>query len=255
MVTSVLGDDEAESHPESLIRELCTSFYYRWCPEAWFVLFTAYFDESGTHGPAPTITMATLLGSARQWELFERRLKRLQVRYGFTIFHAKDFRANAGEFKGWSADKKARLVTDLTELVRDTLTEGVTTVLPHDRYMGEYRSTPTPKGMTLDSQYGICFRLCLTHLVDILFTTGKRHRLNIIIENGHKNVGDTCRIFDQVKEHLSRKGIELLGGITIARKMDALPLMAADFLSHAVHLFERRQKDAALGSKLTRNQK
>ena len=37
--------------------------------------------------------MAAFLGTARQWELFGRRIRALQRRDGFTVFHAKDFRA------------------------------------------------------------------------------------------------------------------------------------------------------------------
>jgi hypothetical protein len=40
------------------------------------VLYTAYFDEADTHGPAPTIIMAGFLGLRAQWELFRRRLRR-----------------------------------------------------------------------------------------------------------------------------------------------------------------------------------
>jgi hypothetical protein len=36
------------------------------------VLYTAYFDEADTHGPAPTIIMAGFLGSRAQWEVFGR---------------------------------------------------------------------------------------------------------------------------------------------------------------------------------------
>ncbi len=88
------------------------------------LIFTAYFDESGTHVRTPTVILAAFLGHARQWELFLRRLRGLQERDGFTIFHAKEFKANDGEFRGWSAEKKNRLLSNLAELVRDNLTEG-----------------------------------------------------------------------------------------------------------------------------------
>lgn len=58
------------------------------------MLFTAYFDEADTHGPSPTIIMAAFLGHARQWEIFGRRLRALQRRDGFSIFHASGSRAN-----------------------------------------------------------------------------------------------------------------------------------------------------------------
>src|SRR6266478_4204405 len=94
-------------------------------PDEIFLLFTAYFDESDTHGPTPNLIMAAFLASARQWELFVRRIRALQRRDGFTVFHAKDFRALRGEFEGWGPDKCRRLVNDLAVAIRDGLTEGI----------------------------------------------------------------------------------------------------------------------------------
>jgi hypothetical protein len=197
------------------------------------MLYTAYFDESDTHGHLPTVIMACLLGYARQWELFGRRLRALQKRDGFSVFHATDFRNKTGEFFGWSDAKGLQLVSDLTELVRDNLTEGVTVYLERQRYLDEYRKRPVPKKMTLDSQYGVSFRACMAHIISIVLRDGKRHRLDVIIEDGHPNVGDTERIFNDMKRQVkSRLGPDLLGTHTIAKKEKAAPLMVSDFLAY-----------------------
>jgi hypothetical protein len=128
------------------------------------LLFTAYFDEADTHGPSPTIIMAGFLGHARQWGIFDRRLRALQRRDRFSIFHANEFKSKSGEFANSPDGKCMRLVNDLTELVRDNLTEGLTVHLERKRYLNEYRAPPVPAKMTLDSQYGLCFRACMRHL-------------------------------------------------------------------------------------------
>jgi hypothetical protein len=114
------------------------------------MLFTAYFDESDTHGAAPDVILSAFLGTARQWELFERRLKDMQRRFGFRIFHATHFRARRGEFEGWSDDKCSEFLAELTALIGAGLKEAVSMTLPHALYQAEYRSTPTPKGMHVD---------------------------------------------------------------------------------------------------------
>lgn len=195
------------------------------------MIFTAYFDESDTHGPAPTIIMAAFLGHAYQWRRFEIKLGRIQSRDGFTIFHAKEFKAKSGEFAGWTDEKGMRLISDLTKLVRDNLTEGITIALERDRYLNEYRAPPIPKKMTLDSQYGVCFRACMAQLIKIVLEKGRSHNLHIVIEDGHNNVCDCIRIFNDIKTNLRRRGIELLGDITIAKKKESPPLMVSDFLA------------------------
>jgi hypothetical protein len=197
------------------------------------VLYTAYFDEADTHGPAPTVIMASFLGTARQWELFGRRLRALKRRDKFTIFHATEFKAQSGQFSGWSDTKCMNLVHDLTVLVRDNLTEGVTIHLERERYEDEYRKPPIPKKMSLDSQYGVCFRACMAHLIHIVLQDGKKHLLNVVIEGGHVNAGDTIRIFNDMRALVRRRlNIDVLGTIRIAKKTESPPLMLSDFMAY-----------------------
>ncbi|MBI3505364.1 MAG: hypothetical protein HY059_11020 [Proteobacteria bacterium] len=207
------------------------------------MLFTAYFDEADTHGPAPTIIMSAFLGDARQWVIFERKLKRIQKRYGFKIFHAKDFKAKAGEFSGWPDEKCQELVYALSDMVRETLTEGITVSLENERYIKEYREPPSPKGFPLESQYGLCFRACLTHLLDWMAAEKTRHRLHIVVEDGHRNVGAVRVIFNDFKDQLQKAGIDLFGDLVIARKPERLPLMLADFLA-STHSMMKASADA-----------
>jgi hypothetical protein len=202
------------------------------------VLYTAYFDESDTHGAAPTIIMAGLLGHARQWKIFGRRLRALQRRDGFTVFHATEFKAKQGDFKGLTDSEGAQLVHDLTALVQKELTEGTTVYLPHATYLTEYRATPHPSRYHLDSQYGLCFRACLAHQVAILRGLKGSHRLDVVFEQGHKNQGDVTRVFADVKKQLLGHGIDLLGDCTPATKHEAPPLMAADFLAHTYSMMQ-----------------
>ena len=109
------------------------------------MIFTAYMDEADTHGPEPTIIMASFLGHAYQWRRFELKLSRIQKEYGFRIFHAKDFKSRSGEFSGWSTAKLTALIGDLSDLVRDNLTEGTAVHLEYERYIKEYKSSPIPK--------------------------------------------------------------------------------------------------------------
>ena len=113
-----------EAADPSFIRDLCMTLDHRWVPRRPFMLFTGFIDESDTHGPAPQMVMSAFLGTGREWELFNRGLRRIQRDYGFKIFHGTDFKSRSGEFAGWAPGKYTRLISDLTALVRDELTEG-----------------------------------------------------------------------------------------------------------------------------------
>jgi len=226
----------------SSIRELCVALEHRWELDTPFLLFTAYFDESGTHGPNPYIVMAGFLGTARQWELVERKANALRQRYGFTVFHAKELRDSDGEFSNWLLQKKMQLVHDVGTIIRDRLTEGVIAILSNKDYQTHYRDTSFPKRMPIESQYGVCFRICLHYLLNRLTADNRKHKLHIVIESGHKNVQEAVRIFEGLKKEYEAEGIRVLGDITIAKKSERLPLMLADFQAHASFLNEAQMR-------------
>lgn len=228
---------------------------YRGDPDAVLMIFTAYIDEADTHGPAPDMIMAGFLGSGRQWQLFLRRLREMQRKDGFNIFHATEFKHHAGEFAGWGDAKSLAFAHKLTGLVARDLEQGIALDLPYDAD-AEYRDTPNPKGVAYDSHYGLCFRYCLSHLINTLAATGKKHRLRVVLERGHKNAGNCERIFDEIKLTHRAKGIHMLGDFTLARKDEAAPLMAADFLAHSYMMLRDSGdlvKTDATGEALPRN--
>jgi hypothetical protein len=210
------------------------------------VIFTAYFDESDTHGPAPNVVIAGFVGTPHEWERFDRRLTKLQRRYGFSIFHSTEFKNRKGDFAGWSNDQSMALIDDLTALVRDKLAIGLACTLPYDRFMQEYKAPPIPKKMALDSQYGACFRGCLAHLVDFIQARGPNTKINIVLEDGHKNVGDCVRIFSDLKKRFKHAGGDILGSITIEEKESCKPLMVADMLAHTRAMVNSRTADGTL---------
>ena len=228
----------------SFIRDLCIALEHRWEPEGRFVLFTAYFDEADTHGLAPNMTMGAFLGHAREWKLFGRGIKRLQRAENFSVFHATDLASTTGEFRGWDERKIETVIEGIAALVRDTLTEGFMIGLKREIYVKEYLNTFTPKGVSPDSQYGVCFRMLLWQLINNLAATGRKHRLHIVVERGHKNAKNAEWIFDEVKKTLKCRGFDLLGTFTLAAKGESLELMAGDFLAHS---YARMRRPGGIG--------
>jgi hypothetical protein len=81
-----------------------------------FMNFTAYIDESDTHGPTPDVVMSAMLSTEGRWERCSRDFERIRQRFGFSIFHATEFRASRGEFQGWGAAKMSDLYIAIGKL-------------------------------------------------------------------------------------------------------------------------------------------
>lgn len=213
------------------------------------MLFFARMDESDTHGDAPDMLMAAMLGTGAQWEVARRRLRALKRQYGFTVFHAVDFRHQRGEFKGWSEQKCRDILTDFGRLVRECLTEVVTVTLPYRVYKERFLDV-RPQKLHQTSQYGFCFEALLFTCMRRILDMRGSHRLSVIVECGHPNASDTARIFAKRKAQLEAQGNSFLRTHTLASKGDDELLMLADAAAHGKALHERAiRKGEALANK------
>ena len=79
--------------------------------------------------------------------------------------------------------------------------------------------------------------------MDFLALRQHRDTLNIVMEDGHRNVGDCERIFHDLKKRLDNIGMNFLGSFTVEQKETWPPLMAADLL--AATYSTARARDAA----------
>jgi hypothetical protein len=156
--------------------------------------FTAYIDESGTHGPTPDVVTSAMLSTEGRWERCSREFERIRRKFGFSIFHATEFRALRGEFHGWDSDKSSNLYVAIGQLGETHLTECFTISLSHEIYRTcflEHR----PHKMHQVSQYGICYMGLLDGLMRTVMRHGRQSKLSVVIESGQKNARDTWRLF------------------------------------------------------------
>jgi hypothetical protein len=128
-----------------------------------FVILTSYFDESGTHAGSSVTIMGGIMANRDQWLRYQVRLDRLRHRYGFRVFHAKEFKSLTGQFSGWSHEKCKAFLRDFHATGAD-LMEGVTCAISNGAFQREYRGGEAPRKLRLDTKYGLCFRNCLVHL-------------------------------------------------------------------------------------------
>jgi len=202
------------------------------------MIFTAYLDESGTHGESPVTIMAGVLATAEQWARYEAEFAKLKLKHGFNVFHTKKFKRRTGDFRGWNPFQQLALVMDLGALTERAFTEAVVFTLDNADYEATYKGGDKPRRLRIESKYGLCFRNCLIFLIleAIKQRADKAPQLHIVLESGHKNWSEVRDIFHEVKKEMQSFGAELLGDITFADKDSCDPLMMADFLAHAAFM-------------------
>jgi Protein of unknown function (DUF3800) len=202
--------------------------------------YTAYLDESGTHGGSDVTIMGGVLGRADQWKRFEAGYDKLKQKYDFNIFHTKKFKNKAGDFKGWTDERCFALWSELGRLTVSGLTDCVAIALDNETYASHYRTDQASGKVRLDSKYGLCFRMCLSYFVLAMIKRKYRKKLpklHIVLEAGHQNSGDAERIFIETKKEY--ESLDILQTLTLATKDESDPLMMADFIAHSTLLLNR----------------
>ena len=112
-------------------------------------VFTAYFDESGTHAGAEVSAMAGFVGDKRQWRTFEKRASKLFKNFNVDIFHTIDVRRTDKDFAGWKVDRKIEFLDEFQHIINETLESGVAAFLRDDDYK-YYCGLPWPKTIRRD---------------------------------------------------------------------------------------------------------
>jgi hypothetical protein len=202
-------------------------------PKTRYMVMTAYFDESGTHGKeSPTNIVAGFGATVQQWNGCEKRLKKLFGDYDVPHFHAKEFRGTDGPFKGWDKDTKGKFLGRFLRITDDQLSFGVAGIMSPTDYRQHYRGKPFPRTSRPDSAYGLCFRTALGRSLLNFCNQPHTWPLNVVLELGHKNAQDAVRVFEEVKNDPRFNG--LLGTISFAAKQDCMFLGLADSLAYAL---------------------
>jgi hypothetical protein len=112
---------------------------------------------------------------------------------------------------------------------------GFTIMLRKREYDEFYIAGHRPREVPLDSQYGICFRACLSTvpqmIKDALPDKGNID-IYFVLESGHKNYGDAERIFHIVKKRGPPEIAKMLHTVSAGDKRDYPGLQAADVNAH-----------------------
>ena len=195
---------------------------------------TAYIDESGTHGDeSPATIMACFIARPEQWASYERQLGHLLSDYGVSVFHAKQFRRSKGEFKHWDNRKKERFNAQFLKLIDDNISCGFCSVLSTKDYEDVYCAGGFPRKARHDTQYGLCFRVCMWQAILYLREHRDSWPLTVILESGHANAQDAIRVYRDVEQRLYPQFLGMLGKIDFASK-EKRPLAAADSLAYSM---------------------
>jgi hypothetical protein len=194
-----------------------------------FVQIIAKMDEAGTHKDSPYMTMGGYMARLGQWNRFDHKWKKGLRKAKLDYFHVQ-------EHSGHPFALKAVKIAD------DNLMLGFIVRLDHADYKKYYREGGWGGKAQPDSMYGLCFRYCLSLVLQASLAefSHKGLTINFIVEENKEYDGAPAAIVEQLKRKRITGVSEFLGYAVPGEKTKTPGLQAADGVtSGAWHLEQR----------------
>lgn len=192
----------------------------RWDEDGVFVQLISKIDEAGTHGSSPYMTMGGYAGRLWQWNCFDNRWKKALRKAGLQYFHVKEHNGHPFALKG-------------VNIANDSLLFGFVVRLDRSEYQSHYRQGGWGGKAQPDSMYGLCFRYCLSFVLQQALAEMAHQglSLNFIVDGGHPNCGAATEIVNQLKRKRI-SGVSEYLGVAVPGEVEKTPgLQAADGLA------------------------
>lgn len=181
-------------------------------------LIEAYLDESGAHRGSKILCVAGYAGIRSEWDAFEKEWRNQLAQFGISYFHAKSPKCDI-------------LKPYLVDVIKRRNLRGVVCSVSLDDFNthagSQFKST-------LGNAYAVCAFMC-----GLEFAKWTKENnlggLSLVLENGQPNIDFVERIFKSMMDDEN----SVIAGVAVARKVDFIPLQAADFLSHVCGVYDR----------------
>lgn len=183
-------------------------------------------DESGTHDGSDVVTVAAYLGKPREWKRFTKAWN--VAKRPINVFHSVDCQNLSGEFKGWDASERDKLVARLLPTLANHKLMGMAVAINMRDLEVALKAKPAVRQF-FGSPYGLCFYCVVQQVIETAEAVGDNQSLAFIHETNDYEM-EAHEAFNQIRE--SRK--KHRGGMTItfAAKDRFVPLQGADVLAY-----------------------
>lgn len=124
------------------------------------LMLTAYLDETGHSADKNQkfVGMGGLIATSKNWELFEKKWKKVLRKYDVSCLHMKDFAHSRKDFEKWKDNKpiRDRFLGELMEIIKEAGAFPFGCSIPLD----SYRKHPKYLQNALKNPYYIAFMFC-----------------------------------------------------------------------------------------------
>jgi Protein of unknown function (DUF3800) len=208
-------------------------------PNSLIVMFTAYFDDSGTDRNSDTAVAACYISTRRGWDQFVTDWDHARVQEGFDAFHMADFTAPNSQghrpYCEWDEAKKNHVYGRLARIINDNKRIGIAIAIPKEIW------SRTPERIQRHfgrEHYSFAVRLCMMQILkwrkNIQIALPVRYVFDWEMNKSQKRA-EIAKIFEILSSPANEALAECYGversGFSFEHKEEFKPLQAADILA------------------------
>lgn len=195
-------------------------------------MFTAYFDESGTHSNSPVTVVAGYIATNEQWSEFEREWKEVMQNAGIPFFHMSKFESRQGEYKNWNSDKRIRIQERLIGIIKRRVRIGFASAIR----LSDYSEVMDGRDRIL---YGSPYAFCLISCMKLVAAWADKYEhqepIVYVFESGAGCDGEIGAIFSRSFSKESVRSRYRVGDLAFGDKRGIVQLQAADILAYEIY--------------------
>ena len=196
-------------------------------------MFSAYFDESGTHDGSPVVVVAGWVSTDIQWQRFSTAWNEILRSAGLNppMFHMTDFENRQPPFSEWSQPKRVKVIQKLHSLIRRRTRQPIIAAVIVDAFNKGQAERKVPKDM---SPYGFAVVECIKKVGAWADDVGHHEPIAYFFEDGSRWRRDVFTATSQIEKAPDYRARYRFGPWGFGFKDQLVPLQAADFLAYEI---------------------
>ena len=193
-------------------------------------MFTAYFDESGTHAGSSSVVVGGYISSDIRWAKFQKEWQAILDEAEIALFRMTDFRWRQGQFKGWSDQKCDKVRRQVIGTIRKRTAAAFGFAVHKTEYEAVRSSYTSSTNSYMMTPYAYCVSHCLKQVAQWADKHHHTEPIAYIFESGAGCNGELESIRQQTETDQTRKEKLRFSGLSLMAKTTLNPLQAADVL-------------------------
>jgi hypothetical protein len=209
-------------------------------------MYTAFFDDSGTHPDSEIAVAACYVGANEQWERHASDWNRAKVLEKFNVFGMADVLGGGGEFRFWPSGKRIQVIRRLIRLTTLRASIGFSFAV----IKKEYDATVPSRLRDVAGRHHYTFmvRSCLKSVHDWREQYNVSAPIRYVFDRMGKGKGEIETVLTRLIEDGEGEPFGLsLGGFGFESKTCEPGLQAVDILAHETYRMMRDRSDRSAG--------